>query len=296
MPLASLTLLSLFAASPDGSILQRSACEFPAYEKAEGVGRYATKALYDAAVADKRFACERLTYASDDLPVIAFAYRPVSTATLPLVIVNRGSWVVDKQLPQMVTMFRRLADAGFAVIAPMYRGSEGAPGHDEMGGGDLNDLRNILPLAKNLGSIDLDHVFLYGESRGGVMALMALRDGFPASAAATSGAFTDLSKYLEGDRRAQQLVKTIWPEFTDEIKESRSAIRFAERIKVPVLLMHGGGDQQVPLSQTLDLAARFETLKKPYAIHVFGGENHVITGQRSGRDEQAILWFKKHLK
>ena len=82
----------------------------------------------------------------------------------------------------------RLTDAGFAVVAQMYRDSEGAPGRDELGGADLADLMNIQPVIAALPYADAGQMFLYGESKGGMMAPQALRDGFPARAAAVVGA------------------------------------------------------------------------------------------------------------
>jgi hypothetical protein len=43
----------------------------------------------------------------------------------------------------LVYAYRRLAEAGYLVIAPMLRGSGGAGGHDEMGGADVNDILNV---------------------------------------------------------------------------------------------------------------------------------------------------------
>jgi dipeptidyl aminopeptidase/acylaminoacyl peptidase len=298
-PMKSLSLLiALLAHAADGDLVERSACAFPAHEKVATIERYATRAEYENATSDKRFVCEKLTYLSGGLPVVAFLYRLAGKDTLPLIVFNRGSWVVADQIPLLVTMFHRLGEAGFAVLAPMYRGSEGAPGHDEFGGADLADLRNVVPLAKGLGSIDLDHVFLYGESRGGVMSLMALRDGFPARAAAVSGAFTDLALYVGTDQRAQRLLTTIWPDYekrTEEIQRTRSAVLWAERIGAPVLLMHGAADRQVNPAHTFNLAAKLEEARKEYDVHLFGGDNHVISAHRVDRDRLALLWFGKHM-
>ena len=87
-------------------------------------------------------------------------------------------------------------DPSFVVVAPLYRGSLGAEGKDELGGGDLLDLMNVTKLLAHLPYADTRNVFLYGESRGGVMTFMAIRDGFPANAAATFGAFTDMDAYV----------------------------------------------------------------------------------------------------
>ena len=291
------------AFAADGDLMARDACAFPAYEKLAGrrIEQYASRIEYEQAVGDKKFRCERVTYSSGGLPVIAFVYRSAEAVgrPLPIVVFNRGSYIVNDQLPLLVAMFHRFAEAGFAVIAPMYRGSEGAPGRDEMGGAELADLLNVLPLARRLGFVDLQNVFLYGESRGGVMTLLALREGFVARAAATFGAFTDLAVYLESDPRAKQSVGAIWPEYEQEKEQilmTRSAIRWPERIGAPLLLMHGGGDRQVSPLHTLKLASRLEELGKPYGVVLFAGDNHLISDNRLERDRQAILWFRKHLR
>ena len=51
---------------------------------------------------------------------------------------------------ELLVPFHRLADAGFVIVAPMYRGSEGAPGRDEMGGADLADLMNVRPVIASM--------------------------------------------------------------------------------------------------------------------------------------------------
>jgi dipeptidyl aminopeptidase/acylaminoacyl peptidase len=285
----------------DGSVKERSACVFPDFGDVRGIDRYATRAEYQRATEDGHFRCERLTYVSDGLPVIAYVVHPAGRTnhTLPVVVFNRGGYVVNNQAPLLITMFHRLAQEGFVVIAPMYRGSDGAPGQDEMGGADLTDLANVLPLAKNLGFADVENMFLYGESRGGVMTLLALRERMPVRAAATFGAFTDLAVYLEGDPRAARIAPSIWPEWAqqkDRILAQRSAIRWADRIGAPVLLIHGGADTQVSPEHTLNLALRLEELQKPYSVIVFAGDSHVLPENRVERDRQAVRWFKQHMR
>ncbi len=59
-------------------------------------------------------------------------YRPSETRDrLPVIVYNRGSYVRQNAAPELLVTFHRLVDAGFLVVAPMYRGSEGAPGRDE---------------------------------------------------------------------------------------------------------------------------------------------------------------------
>jgi len=43
---------------------------------------------------------------------------------------------------------------------------------------------NIIPLVKSLGFIDMNNLFMYGESRGGMMTYQAIKRDFPVNAAA----------------------------------------------------------------------------------------------------------------
>ena len=281
-PLLLLFPLILSAQPRDGSILERSACKLKE-------------------PADPRYICEKLTYASDGLPVVAYLYQSSEAAgrPRPVVVFNRPSYVVKDQLPVLIPIFNRLVDGGFVVVAPMYRGSEGAPGRDEMGGADLHDLMNVVPLVKELPGVDGSNLFLYGHSRGGIMCLLALRDGFPARAAATVGAITDIGAYLEHDSRARELAKMIWPDFVetrDAILASRSAQQWPEKLKKPVFLMHGGADPQVDPTHSLKLALRLQELGREYAISIFAGGNHGVTQVAPERDRQVLEWFRKHLR
>ena len=177
----------------------------------------------------------RVTYTSDGLPVIAFIYRP-STAgdQRPVVVYNRGSYVRQGAARELLVPFHRLAEAGFVVVAPMYRGSEGAPRRDEMGGADLADLMNIRPVIASLSYADSANTFLYGESRGGMMVLQALRDGFRTRAAAIVGAFTDLEQYAREDPKAlrwrpscSRITRPTAPQSSRDVRRSggRTALR-----------------------------------------------------------------------
>jgi dipeptidyl aminopeptidase/acylaminoacyl peptidase len=282
----------------DGEILEKRAYALPAFEAAPGVQSYATRDEYEAAASDGTYALERLVYASDGLPVVAYTYAPrASRGALPTVVFNRGSYVQPEIAHQLVPMFHRLARAGFAVLAPLYRGSAGAPGLDEMGGAELHDLMHVVELARRLPFVDAGQLFLYGESRGGMMSLLALKNGFPARAAATFGAFTDLGALIDAaPARYNPLVRQIWPDFDRQradILRARSAQAWPEAIDAPLLLMHGGADRDVDPAQTLRFGEALQGLGKTFELHVYAGDNHVLTAHRAERDETAVRWFAR---
>lgn len=273
---------------------------FPAYSSYPDIASYApTPDEYARAVGDRAFVMERLTYRSDGLDVHAYLYRPAvppRDQKLPVIVFNRGSYTRDDFSPEVLMAGNRLAREGYIVIAPMLRGSGGASGHDEMGGADLNDVFNIVPVIKEIAYADATRVFLYGQSRGGIMSLLAAKNDFPALAIAVYGAITDIGAYLATDIGGQRLAPIIWPGFPAneaQIIESRSAIRWPEKINVPVLLMHGGGDRQVSPLHAIELATALQNLKKPYELKIFYGANHMLTQRAQERDEQAVRWFRR---
>jgi dipeptidyl aminopeptidase/acylaminoacyl peptidase len=268
----------------------------PDYDSDRGIGWAASREDYAAARDDPRYVLEQVTYVSDGLTVGAYLYRPreLTAHRRPVIVFNRGSWTRPNGFAgEMLVMAHRFADAGFLVIAPQYRGSNGWRGRDELGGAELHDLMNLPREIAKIPSADPAKLFLAGESRGGAMVYMALRDGFPARAAAVWGAFTDLEPLLASGPQAGA-AKTIWPDVDHtELVRTRSAMRWADRINVPVLVMHGGADQDIPLSQSQRIDAELTRLGKTHDFIVFEDQQHVIGGRGAERDAATLAWFEK---
>ena len=285
----------------DGEILAQEVFRFPAYAEAPAdVRRFHTQEAYERAAADPRYELVRLSYRSDGLRVAAYLYKPRETAGLraPLVVYNRGSYLVQDLEALLAPVFHRLAEAGFVVLAPLYRESAGGEGRDEVGGADLADLMNVIPLARSLGYADLDNVFRYGVSRGGMMVFQAIRDGFPARAAATVGAFTDLGALMQEHPGVYgPLAAKLWPTFERDraqILARRSALAWPEKLGAPLLLLHGGADESVDPAQTLRLALRLQELGRPYELAVYAGDDHTLSRHEEERDRRIVEWFKAH--
>jgi len=269
------------------------------YDSDRGIKWAASRAEFDAARADARYQMLQFTYSSDGLTVGAYLYRPRTPPVheLPVVVFNRGSFVRPNGFAgEMLVMAHRYAEAGFLVVAPHYRGSNGWAGTDELGGAELHDLMNLAAELQRIPGADVSRVFLSGESRGGAMVYMALRDGFPARAAAVWGAFTDLEPLTAPGGPQAKAANLVWPDFQqrrEEIIGVRSAIHWADRINVPVLLMHGGADEDIPVEQSRRMDAELTRLGKEHQFIVFEGQQHVIGGKGAERDAAAIAWFRK---
>jgi dipeptidyl aminopeptidase/acylaminoacyl peptidase len=289
----------------DGKLISRENYQFPDYQTAvekTDVENYAAKEDYEKAVADGNFEFSKLTYLSDSLKVKAYLYQPKKIdAKFPVIVFNRGSTVRGDIAPELVVFFNRLARAGFVVVAPLYRQSDGGEGRDEVGGADVNDLMNVVPLIKSLGFADAGNLFLYGESRGGIMTYLALKRNFPARAAAVFGAITDFEDYIKANARfmTPAVLSQLWPDYEqnkEKLLGERSAINWADSINAPILIMHGGGDPQVNPLHSLSMAEKLQSLGKTYQLKIYAGDNHILAKSQVERDRETINWFKSFLQ
>jgi dipeptidyl aminopeptidase/acylaminoacyl peptidase len=264
----------------------------------DSIQKYWSRDEYERAVSDARFEFRKLLYASDGLSVVAYTYRPREVkAPLPAIIFNRGSGVHKDIAPVLVPYFHRLAQEGYIVIAPMYRQTDGGEGTDANGGDDLHDLLNLLPLLRSLPYVDVDNLFMTGESRGAMMVFQAIREDFPMRAAAVWGGFTDLGQLMESQPELFTYAAEHWPGFNPEAPgadiEKRSAIHWPEKIRVPLLLMHGESDGSVPVEHTYDLARALQAQDRLYGLIVFADDDHMLSQSQMERDRATVRWFRR---
>ena len=248
------------------------------------------------------YECRKIKYMSDGLKIVGFIWKPKNTSgrKLPLVIVNRGG-NPNLSLLTPQSFFYPYVTNGFVVIGSQYRGADGGEGADEYGGADVDDVLNLIPLARALGYVDMNNVFMHGASRGGMQAFRAIEKGIPINAVAVNGALTDLpAAAKERPAMAERVWSRLIPGFAQKSEEAmreRSAVYFADKINVPVLILQGGADwRSNPGSQGLGLATRLQSLGKTYELHVYAGDDHPLSINRLERERKIVEWFKRYTK
>jgi dipeptidyl aminopeptidase/acylaminoacyl peptidase len=245
--------------------------------------------------------CERLTYWSDGLRVVAILVRPavVEGHRFPLVVFNHGNTAERGALPERVLPWQAaLVDRGYVVIAPQYRGGGGGEGRDEFGGADVADVMNVFPLAESLGYVDMRNAFMHGHSRGGTMTYLALKAGAPVRAAAvTSGVADFAARTRFTPWVADSVDRVLMPDYEHRAAEhyrTRSAVNWPERLTVPLLIMAGTADDRVPPASALALAGLLQQLGRPYELVIFAGDNHDLLAHRPEVDARIAAWFDAH--
>jgi dipeptidyl aminopeptidase/acylaminoacyl peptidase len=228
------------------------------------------------------------------VPGIGFSRTP-----LPTVLYARGG---NRDRPGAIgplTLldFVALAEGGYVVLATQYRGGPGSEGHDEFGGGDLQDLLNLAALARGSDAADAGRLFLWGVSRGGMMAALALRAGLPVRAVALRAPMVDLAETASSRPDVRAVFEELMPDWPADpvgALARRSALRWPDELSAPILLLHGRQDQRVPLSQSERLADALHGLGREVQLVVYERDSHLLLLHRKAYLDAIKSWFGEH--
>jgi dipeptidyl aminopeptidase/acylaminoacyl peptidase len=127
------------------------------------------------------------------------------------------------------------------------------------------------------------------------MSFLALKQGFPAKAAAVVGAVFDVEAIKW---RSPQIVNSAMqsnPDYASHgtaLLRARSAMNWPEAITVPLLILHGADDEEVPATEAMAFATKLAQLHKRYQLIVYAGDTHEVAASRLDRDARIVAWFK----
>jgi dipeptidyl aminopeptidase/acylaminoacyl peptidase len=289
--------------SVDGAILASSPCVFGRYEEQSAfMRRFYSKEDYDSEKSNSSTECSRIAYSSDGLRIIGYLVRPRCDKgqRYPIIIYNRGGFLDRGKIDTWnLVDFKRLSDEGFIVLASQYRGNDGGEGHEELGGADLDDVTNLIKLASALSYADTKNIFMYGLSRGGMMTFLEMKRGIPISAAAVVGAVYDLEAVSERSPDLLAEVAKLIPDYPSRGVASlrdRSVMDWPEKVNVPLMMLHGEDDDEVPATEALAFATKLSNLKRTYQLVIYANDVHEVAQNRLDRDARIVEWFKRYLR
>jgi dipeptidyl aminopeptidase/acylaminoacyl peptidase len=190
-------------------------------------------------------------------------------------------------------MAQALAQQGYLVIMPQFRGSSGfgwehrSAGIGEWGGKMQDDISDAVAQFAGRGMIDPARVCIVGASYGGYAAL-------------AGGAFTpdlyrcvvsingigDLAGFREWVRRAQgssSQALAYWEmqiggdRYTKEVALARSPEAASGQFKAPVLLIHSRRDEIVPVEQSKSMHSALKKQGKAVEYVELDGDDHYLS-------------------
>src|SRR5580704_8451867 len=177
-----------------------------------------------------------------------------------------------------------MANQGYIVIAPNYRGSTGY-GKEfqqanlfDMGGGDLQDVLAAADWIKQTGYVDPKKLILMGGSYGGYLTMMGVTKA-PAMWAAGVPIVPFVNWFTEiqnEDPVLQQsdLATMGDPEKNKALFHDRSPIFFVDQIKAPLFLLAGGNDPRCPEEESQQVIDAIKKRGGVVEFKIYENEGH----------------------
>ncbi|MAG93608.1 MAG: hypothetical protein CMJ48_07645 [Planctomycetaceae bacterium] len=129
---------------------------------------------------------EEVTYNSGDLALKAWVQRPeAGPERKPVLVFFHGGFAFGAG---DLEGCRPFVDAGFIVMAPMFRGENGNPGSFELFLGEVDDAKAAVQWIAAQPDVDPSRIYTFGHSvGGGVSAVLSLMDDVPIQHGGGSG-------------------------------------------------------------------------------------------------------------
>lgn len=226
--------------------------------------------------------------ARDGTAIRAYLTLPVGRAPrdLPLIVMPHGGPYGVRDSLRYDDWVQLLANRGYAVIQPNYRGSGGYGeefldlGMGQIGRAMQDDLDDTMDWLVEQGIADPNRVCLVGASYGGYAALWGVtRNPERYRCAASWAGVTDWDSMLRYD--AQFLSRASSRRWRDRVKGSDnfdlqavSPLKQADKIRRPVLLAHGTDDGIVDVGQYHLLRRALESRRAKVSTLLIDGEGH----------------------
>ncbi len=236
-----------------------------------------------------------------DIPAFLTLPKGREAKGLPLIILPHGGPYGVRDKLDYDPEVQLLANRGYAVLQPNYRGSGGYgteygdAGIGQIGRAMQDDLDDGMDWLAGEGIVDKARVCVVGASYGGYAALWAaIRNPERYRCAASFAGVADWDAMLKYDRRylTKTASKSWQARVTGESDFDLAAVsptQQAARLTRPILIAHGEDDSNVPISQSKKLVAALKKAgKSDYEYVAYKDEGHGFSDPANQKD-----WFDR---
>lgn len=182
-----------------------------------------------------------------DVTLSAMVYRPNTGRRAPAVIICSGGMETG-MFEVYEWIAASLRDAGVFGVTPKYRGASPLR--------DPDDISLVIDWLRQQPDVDPERIGIMGHSRGGTAALRSAALDSRLKAVVTFGAVTNFLQQAEGlaiyaPGRRQTLIRWLGdPVVNRAFYEEVQAVSYGDRIKQPLLMLHGQNDMHAPVEQS----------------------------------------------
>jgi dipeptidyl aminopeptidase/acylaminoacyl peptidase len=197
------------------------------------------------------------------------------------------------------------AGQGWAVLYPNPRGSTNygeafmRANLADWGGGDYRDIMAGVDAVVAMGIADPQRLAIQGWSYGGYLTCWTVSQTTRFKAAMIGAGLTDLvSMYGTNDvpnYLATFFNGTLSPE-TEHLYRERSGLTYADRVRTPTLILHGGSDERVPIGQPMEFYRALKDRGVPVELVFYPREGHGLQEyyHRLDRMKRQYDWISRH--
>ena len=234
--------------------------------------------------------------ARDGMQITGYLTNPIGGAgpTTPLVVLPHGG-PETRDVYGFDLLAQYFAAQGYAVFQPNFRGSSGyggafaRAGYREWGQAMQDDITDGVNALIEQARAARDRICIVGFSYGGYAALMGGATTPDLYQCVVAGAaVTDLPRFIDNWRDIDEDAFAYWSEAigdpNTEVERlfNTSPVNLADRIQVPVLLLHGGADDVVPVTHSRMMANALEAAGAVYHYEEYrGGGHHFSVGPQT---------------
>ena len=198
------------------------------------------------------------------------------------------------------------ADRGYAVLQMNFRGGDGQgvefrnSGLKKWGKEMQDDIEDGALKLVDDGIADINRICIVGASYGGYAALMGIvkTPDFYKCSISVNGVSNVLDLVIDNRAfwRSYNIVEEMIGDDHKELKEI-SPVNYAEKIKVPVLLIHGENDRQVEIKHSYQMRDALQKAGKDVVFIEQENEDHYLTKEsnRVAAFKAMNDFLKKHL-
>lgn len=279
------------------------------YNRDSGKFRQITYSPHPGVDLSKIVSPELFTYkAHDGLQISGWLYRPrASQGRLPLVVILHGGPDAQER-PTFLGTYQELVRQGIMVLGLNPRGSTGFGKHfSHLDDGPLRadavrDVKSAVDSLVAQGLADPGNVGVWGWSSGGLLAVSAIAN-YPGTfkAGALISALVDLEHFFE--KTEPWIASISKSEYGDPEKDAAmlrelSPINKIDTVNVPLLVIHGVLDKNVPIEQADRVVDSLTRRQVPVKYLKFPDERHGVSElhNRIRYSVEVVKWFNTHLR
>ena len=218
---------------------------------------------------------------------------------------NYDGWHVEQNYSVYYSFHQYLAQRGYVVLAPDYRGSIGY-GRDwrqavymDVGGKDAEDAASSAEYLKTLQYVDSERVGVWGLSYGGFFTLIAMADHPQAFRCGVDVAGSvDYRMWYEDPGGAWVVARMGTPTEQPAVYEKAAVIDRVGHIERPLLILHGTADGNVPYIESVRLLDVLLKAGKDVEFMMYPGEFHYFQRRHVVADawKRVDRFFGRHLQ